>query len=112
MSIHIYCKGIDILHVKNSIFGFLHDGIKFIIESGNLPISKNLEKMLDEMDQNIYGGGAICVDVADYLTTKEELLIFADLVKRAIEKEHKEYPFIPEALERLWNFHKELLKYS
>lgn len=112
MGVRIYCGGKEILDAKNTIFGSLHDSITSIIEEEELRISSNMEAMLEKMDQRIYGTGAVWADIANYLKTKEEALFFADLVKRGIEKEHKQYPFIPPMLEDLWNFHQEILKYG
>ena len=111
MGVRIYCDSKEILDAKNTIFGSLHESIISIIEDEKLKINSTLEAMLEKMDQRVYGIGAIWVDIADYLKTKEEVLFFADLVKRGIEKEHKQYPFIPPILDSLWNFHIELLKY-
>lgn len=112
MGIHIYCDKKDILDIKNVIFDIIHKSILSIIDKENLQITRNIQDMLENMDQDIYGLGAIWVDIADFIKTKEELLLFADLVKQAIEREHQERTFIPEALERLWHFHQEILKYG
>src|SRR3989304_7922749 len=113
MGVHIYCDSKDILDAKNTTFYLLHESINSIIEEKKIEMSSELNAMLERTDQNIYGPGGIgLVDIADYIKTKKDLLLFADLVKEGIEKEYKRAPFTDEILESLWNFHKELLKYG
>ncbi len=114
MGINIDCKGKTILKIKNIVFGGLHERICLTIEKEKFSKLLILNKFLERTDQTIYGAGGIgLVDIADYFKTKHDVLLFASLVKEALEEEQKsEYPFSQEAYERLFNFHQELLNYA
>jgi hypothetical protein len=112
MSIHIYCKGLEILHVKNSILEALHDRITQHIEDRDIKITNALQLVLNKTNQDIYGIGMGCVDLASYLKNKSDAMFFADLVKIAIESLENEKIIIPEAFVNLRKFHAELLSYA
>ena len=55
----------------------------------------------------------IGLDIAKYLNTKKEMVLFSHLVKSGIERFEKKFPdLLEEAKKRLWNFHAELVKYA
>ena len=118
MSIRIDCNRVEILHCKNLIFDTLYKNILFHIDKKKTKLSDNLEKMLEKMDQETYGFGAISVDIADFIKNKNDLEVFTDLVKESINKysseELKNAPQgFQEAVKKLlWNFHKELKEYG
>lgn len=111
MSVNITCKNKVILHIKNVLFDRLYQNIIEILNKHNLKIPNNIEVMIHEMDQDSFGFGLIDVDIADYIKTKSDLLLFADLVKQAAEKE-SEYSFSEPARAILFKFHDELIKYG
>ena len=112
MGIIIECNRKAILHCSNSLFDVLYQSIHNIIDEKNISSKKNLIYMLEEMDQDLHGLGAIDIDIADYLKIQSDVQCFANLVKEAIEREKEINPFSLEAEERLWDFHKELIKYG
>lgn len=65
------------------------------------------------MNQHIFGGRAIYVDITDYLKSKKDGLFFANLVKEAIEKEQNSpYSFREDVEKVLWEFHKAIVDYA
>ena len=107
MSVPIKCRGKLILYIKNSFFDLLHTTITEIIEKENLEITSNIEALLKKTDQSDYGPGGIIADVADYLKSTEDVLFFANLVRRAIEDQES-----IGHLDSIQNFYQELLKYA
>ena len=67
--------------------------------------------LLDKMDQDIYDSMVSGLDIANFINTKEDVLVLAQLIKQAIEKEKKDFSTLPEEQD-LWNFHHTLLKYA
>ncbi len=113
MAISICCQDKVILRCRNTLFDVLHENILILIEENEIKIPANIENLLERTSQNIYGFGAIGADIADYIKTKKDLMVFSYLVKHAIEKYKEEYPDVPQSFrDVLWNFHKELLKYG
>lgn len=113
MSINIMCKDEIILRCRNSLFGVLHEEIESIIERDNLELPLNILRMLEKMDQNIYGEGPIWVDIADYLKTQRDVGLFVSLVSDAIKKYKEDYPTVPQDYrDVLWGFHDELAQYG
>lgn len=112
MSVLIDCNGKKVLKFSNSLFGLLHETIISIIEQENLDLDPSFELMLKKTDQNIYGPGAVYADIAEYLKTKKEVLLFAYCVKRAIEVKYENFNQFKTCIEHLWNFYDELIKYS
>lgn len=112
MSIRIDCKEKEILNAKNSIFGKLHKTIMENIEQNHLNINKNVMHLLEETDQEIYGAGAVTANIADYLTKKNEALIFAELVQKSIVENYDYFNRFENCIDHLNNFHQELLNYA
>lgn len=110
MAISILCKKERILRVRNLIFETLHNSIKDFIENENIELTDSLKTFIHETDQDIYGVGAVIGQIDD-LKNKYDVYIFADLVKRAIEKE-RDYYARCDALDVMYNFHNEILKYA
>lgn len=110
MSVRIFCNNKEILHWQNSIVDGIYTNIMEEIENSNLNLSANLKETLEHLYLATLGWN---FDIADYLKTKEEIVIFADLVKNALEKEQKsKYPYTPLAEKLLTNFYKEIITYS
>lgn len=113
MSISIFCKKNRVLKCRNMQFEILHEKIEFVIERDNLNPPKNILIMLREMDQKIYGGGGILVDIADYIKTEKDSNLFNSLLNKAIKEYEIEYPDVPqEYRDLLWEFYNELVMYG
>lgn len=112
MTVIINCREKQILKIRNALFGFFHDAMMKIVEENELELNSSIQELLHEMDQNVYGGGAIYADIT-HLKNKNDALVFADLVKQAIEKEQKsEYPFREDVEKLLWDFHQAIVDYA
>lgn len=112
MSIRIDCKEKEILDVKNSIFGKLHKTIMENIEQHHLNINKDIMHLLEETDQETYGTGAVTANIADYLTKRRDVLIFAELIQKSIADNYDYFNRFENCINNLNNFHQELLNYA
>lgn len=104
MSVHLSLEGKLILYVTNSLFYSLHERMIDIVEEENIQLTFDLEKILERLDQETYGGGCVSTDLSKH--SKEDFQKFADLIARAIKEEHADVPFNDWALEQFLNFHK------
>lgn len=111
MSVRIFCLKKQILHLRNITFGSLYESITSLIEEKNLELNNGLDSFITTI---LYVGGyGVGCDISDYLKNKNDTLIFADLVKQAIEKEQKsEYPFREDVEKLLWDFHQAIVDYA
>lgn len=98
--------------MQNRTFGWLHRAITNKIEQSNIIVSNDIARLLEETDQDQYGPGGVAADIADYLKTKEDVLLFAFLVQEAIDQEKDNFAQIIGSLEALEVFHKKLLNYA
>lgn len=113
MTIALDCRGKEVLRIKNLLFGLLYTSIMDVIEEKNIELTSSLQNMLYKMDQDIFGGGAIYVDIAHYLKTKRDVIIFANLLMDAIErKNHTAYPFQENIKKIFFDFNKAILDYA
>lgn len=81
------CAGKEILKIKTISYDYLHELILENIEKNNIQVSPALAKFIEEI--NFYD-----LDIIDYLTNKEDILLYAQLVKHAVDtKERSTYPF-------------------
>lgn len=109
MSISILCGDKEILRCGNLHFGVLHEEIESVIESDNLVLPENLLTMLNRMDQRIYGG-AILIDIADYIKTQEDSNLFSSILSKAIKEYEIEYSNVPQNYKDiLWSFYNAVL---
>ena len=110
MAVIIDWKNQPILECKNAIIDGLREEIEDIIEINNLKLSPSLTELVEELDIAAYGIG---FDLADYIHTREDFLIFMDLVRKGIDKHYHEIPNLPQhTKDLLENFYKELVKIS
>lgn len=111
MGITIDCAGKEALDLRNITFASFHRAMAKECKKNKYP--STILIFLEKTDQDLYGAGGIgLVDIVDFFKTKHDILLFAFLVKQAIEEEQQsEYPFSQEAYERLISFYNELLNY-
>jgi len=110
MGVKIDCKTREILDVKNIVFEFIYINMLHYIEEKKIILSIDLQNLIDELDQGGYGIGC---DIADFVNSKKDAKIFAEIVKRAINKYQAEFSSISEERKkRLENFHQELLAHA
>ncbi len=112
MSVMIDCDRKMILKLSNLLFGVLHEAILSIIEKENIRLTSQLEPLLKETDQNTYGPGGVYADIAEYLKSRREAFLFADLVKKAIELKHDYFNRYEGCIAHLNDFHTEIVKYG
>lgn len=112
MLIPIECNKKLILYLSNLLFGRLHRAIMKIVEERNIFITNNLSLLIEETDQNQYGPRGVHADIAEYLKTKCEALLFAELVRQAIDDTQESFKKAEGALDALNIFHQELLNYA
>jgi len=110
MSVRVDCGNKEILHVKNIIIVSIHENIVEHIENTKLDIPENVKKLIEYLEIAALGWG---FNITDYLKNKYELLVFADLLKKAIEKEQAgPYPYREDVEELLNNFYNEIVDYA
>jgi len=112
MSVIVDCKGQEILRLSNSLFGLLHRTVISIIEVKQLQVGEHLGLLLKKTDQDDYGPGSFSPDLDKFLKHKTETLLFASLVKEAIELRYDTFNQFDNCVEKLSIFHQELLKYA
>lgn len=98
--------------MQNRTFGWLHRSLTELIEKQGINQEGPIAEFLEKTDQDQWGPGAVSADIADYFTTKKEVLFFAELVEKAISKEKDSFKQIEGSLEVLNNFYYELLNYA
>lgn len=111
MSVALVCKKKIILRVQNSIFSELHEALLLLSQTEVLRTGY-ITKLLEDTDQEIYGSGAVFADIAEYFKTKNEALVFADLVKQAIKMKYDYFNRYEGCIARLNTFHDEIIKYG
>jgi len=93
MSVRIFIKDNVILHVKNSIFDALHNSIISITEENEIKLPTSISSMLHNMNQDVFGRGLVSTDITEFIKIKNDLMLFTELIKLAIEQEQKsKYP--------------------
>jgi gamma-glutamyl:cysteine ligase YbdK (ATP-grasp superfamily) len=112
VTVPIYCNGKRILKIQNRMFDLLHAEIIEIIEKDEVEVTLGLEALLKKTDQGDYGPGGVIADIADYLKTKQEVIFFAELVKKSIEINKDFFNTIEGGMHAMQSFHQELLKYA
>ncbi len=112
MSVPIWCNGKRILKIKNTLFEHLYLGFEKIIEEKNPTLPANVAKLIDKTNLGSYGHSGIVSDIADYLKNKNETLLFAQLVKEALEIEKEYYLKVPGAMKIMHNFYEEIMNYA
>jgi len=82
----IMVNGKDILKLSNIEFDFLHEKIDNLLQDKNIKDEVVLN-FVERMDQNIYGGGLILLDIDKFFKfSPASLLIFINLVKEATDQ--------------------------
>jgi hypothetical protein len=110
MGVKIDCKKIEILDIKNMVFESLYQNMLNVIKEKHLSLSKDLQALIEELDQGGYGIGC---DIADFIKNKKDAEIFAAITKDAIDLYKTEFPEInQDRKDRLERFYVELLKYA
>lgn len=95
-----------ILKIKSGLYDYLHQAIVQIIEESELALSPQLNKFIELLDY-------YDLDVTKYLTSQEDILLFASLIKQALELREKEgMPFDAIAKSFFLICHYELLIYA
>lgn len=112
MTVPIMCNKNVILYLSNMLFNRLHKAILKIAEKRKVLESSQIALFIEETDQDQYGAGNVIADIADYFKNKQEALLFAEIVKEAIEETRASFLNNVGSLEILNNFHQELLNYA
>ena len=99
-----------ILRCKNTIIDALREEIENVIRENKIKLNEKLTELMEDLDQAGYGIGS---NLAEYLHTKDDILIFIELTRRGIDKHYHEIPNLPQGTKDLLeNFYKELIKIS
>lgn len=103
-------KDKTILDCKNTIIDLLREEIETVITENKIKLNKILTELVERLD---LAGNGIGFDLANYISTKEDLLIFVDLVRKGIEKYYYRIPNLSQEIKDLLeNFYEELVKIS
>lgn len=110
MAFYFECKKRLILRIRGSTFCGLTDTMISIFEGMN---QKN--EAMNDLLENITCQGILChgeyIELSDYLHEKKDVLLFADLVKSALEIEQKgKYPYRQDAYNCMLSYYHELLR--
>ena len=112
MSVIIDLHNKKILKVQNSIFALIHETIVELIEEKKIDTGQNIALFLKKTDQDIYGPGAVSADLENYFKTKQDMLLFASLVKVTIELKHENFNRFIGCVDHLWEFYNKLIEYA
>lgn len=108
MSVRISFNKTQLLYCDNDLFGEFYDTLLDIIEDGHFKLSPKLVTLIDNLEMGEIG---ISQNLAEVITNKADLVMFATLIAKVYEKWMDEYPEIPEEnKDTIWDFHNELLK--
>lgn len=64
----------------------IYETIVEIIKNKKINQESSVCKFIKELNQDVYGGGCIFIDIDDYLKKQDEILEFAQLFKEAIDQ--------------------------
>ncbi len=112
MSVNLFCHKKPILCLSNLFFDSLHKELIFVNE---LQPKRNntIDFFLEKTDQDTYGLGVVSRDIAKYFPNKNDVLLFAHLVKQVLDQKQKsEYPWREDVYKLILNFHQKLLKHT
>ena len=99
-----------ILECKKSIIEVLRLQIEDIIIDNDIQLNKDLTTVMGKLDQAGYGIG---FNLAECLHTKDDILIFTDLVRKGIDKYNQKYPVaLQSTRDSIEGFYQELVKIS
>lgn len=110
MAVRYFFSNDQVLHIRGSTFEVFYQSLLEVIEENNIRLSRNLLRLVDDLETGSYGIGC---NISDYIENKQDLLIFADLVKKAIRKFDSESPDLKQSVRKtFWDFHESLLKHA
>ncbi len=73
--------------------------------------NENVLRFIERLDQDTYGFGCCTTEITEYLSSKEELLIFSQLLNDAIKNLKSKYTHPdPTTMQRFDNFYDGLMK--
>ena len=83
MGVTLYWKDKTILDCANRLYGVLYCQIIRNVENRRLKFNHDLRELLEDLERGCDGWH---IEIADYIYTKEDFLIFLTLVEEAIIK--------------------------
>jgi hypothetical protein len=117
MLMTILCETKEILHIHNVDWDILRAIIRCHISDHNIDIPTSIDQLIRKTNVLLYGPAAISQDIAHYLTTRAEVLLFAHLVNVGITMDiaalySKEVPLTADVVQKFTAFHQALLEYA
>jgi hypothetical protein len=107
MGVKIFIQNLEVLDLQNSSFGTFYEDLLNLLQEKEISISLDLCLLMDELYSGCFGVG---LDIAQYLKNKEDTILFASLVKSAIEKQqNSSHPFDKKIKTRLENFYQSII---
>lgn len=107
-AIYIEWNGKDILACKKSIIEALRLQIEDIIMDNDIQLNEDFAELMGKLDQ---AGNGFGFDLAECLHTKEDILMFTDLVRKGIDRYNQErQDDLQSARDLMEGFYKELVK--
>jgi len=102
-----------ILRFSCGAMGLLHDYLLKTIESEQIEVSCKLKEFIGLLDQDVYGSGAIWVELDEHLPKKEDRIMLKTLVSKIIDRFKEEKilrdEFAPYIIEGLEGFRDKIL---
>jgi len=86
MANYIFKTGEIILRCSNGATELLHDYLTAIIAKEKIDVSKGINNFIEHLDQNIYGLGAIGIELDKHLSVKADRIMLNSLVEKVIKK--------------------------
>lgn len=109
MPVRIRLKEKTVFEGKASTLEFLYNNLIELIENRNMKVENSFQNFLNFLYQACFGVG---LDIADYLKNKKDLILLAQLLKKATNKYFEEFPYLPkDTRHSVLNFYNELVKY-
>lgn len=101
----------EILYLSNSAFEILQRKLEDILEDENIK-DINITNFVEKMDQRIYGGGVIYLDINEYFKYNlGSLLLFIKIINIALNQLTEEKLFNISRKEETYKFIRELENY-
>ena len=110
MSCTIELKDKTILETSVGVFESLFHEFNNLKEKENLQINKEFELFMEKIDNAIFTLGGVCIDIEKIFHNSNNLELVIFLLEITINK--IKYELRDRAIENLWKFHGELVKYK
>ena len=97
---------------SNTMLSAIYEALIEIVKNKEIKHSTIICNFTEKLNQNIYGNGCICVDIADYLKNKDEIITFANVFKEAIEQIKNNFDWQKERYQHALELYNQLINFD